>query len=704
VSLSPVKQLWPLALRVSSIFAGLLVHAGVHAQSAPLFREVHTIAAPTVAAPVEHQFNITTAGAYQVTLTDLGALLTPSAPLTSVSLALTSGSTIVGTPLQAAGSLKFNATPGTYIVHVLGTPGSGTGSGAIGIAVTSNPGNSQVAAFSDQLQVPPQPLPSSEDVLEDTFAVSAQGSYQVKLTDLQLPQSLTTLTLALTAQGSASLLTTLPDPNSGQHATVTLQSGVTYSIFAIGQASAQAIGGLYSVVVTSVADGSVVYSKTRPIGGVTDLGPVALVAGSSNTLRIADLAFPAALTQLGAVVIQNGTVAATLSAPNTTQQFPATGGTYEAFALATPAASPGVGSYSVQVLPPSGAAALSVARAVTVPGNALTAYNFDTSIPAAGAYVAGLQNFSVPAPLVSVSLAAAQGGALVGALLKGAGSLNLNALSPGPITLLVIAQSAPNSGGLFDVNLTSAGSTTLLFDATQGVGSYFVSRKVTVTTAGNYDVTANDVGFPANFANFAVAITQGANTLGSIFGMGQITFAGTPGDYFVNFLAQPSSTANAGTYALNVAPSPPTISLSSSASNVAQGGVVTLTWSSQSATTCTASSGWSGTQSTSGTFPSGALTAATTFTLTCTGNGGSTSKSVTVTVDPPAKSGGGGGGALDGTLLLMLAGLLGLRIPRPSRPVRGRRENRRATRLLDSAMKRWAGPQAERDPPAITHP
>jgi len=66
---------------------------------------------------------------------------------------------------------------------------------------------------------------------------------------------------------------------------------------------------------------------------------------------------------------------------------------------------------------------------------------------------------------------------------------------------------------MFGVDLTSSGTNTLLFDATQGVGTFFVSRKITVTTAGNYDVTASDVGFPASFANFEVAVTQGTSTL-----------------------------------------------------------------------------------------------------------------------------------------------------------------------------------------------
>lgn len=58
-----------------------------------------------------------------------------------------------------------------------------------------------------------------------------------------------------------------------------------------------------------------------------------------------------------------------------------------------------------------------------------------------------------------------------------------------------------------------------------------------------------------------------------------------------------------------------------------------LQWSSANATSCTASSGWTGSKATSGTETRGPLTVATTFTLQCTGSGGDSSPdSVTVNI------------------------------------------------------------------------
>jgi hypothetical protein len=75
----------------------------------------------------------------------------------------------------------------------------------------------------------------------------------------------------------------------------------------------------------------------------------------------------------------------------------------------------------------------------------------------------------------------------------------------------------------------------------------------------------------------------------------------------------------------------PTATLSADPTSVAPGTTSTLTWSSTDATACTASGGWTGALATSGTQASAALSADTTFSLTCSGDGGS-SQAATATV------------------------------------------------------------------------
>ena len=67
-------------------------------------------------------------------------------------------------------------------------------------------------------------------------------------------------------------------------------------------------------------------------------------------------------------------------------------------------------------------------------------------------------------------------------------------------------------------------------------------------------------------------------------------------------------------------------------STVQTGGVSSLTWTSENATSCVASGAWSGTKSVSGTQSTGAISTNSTYVLTCTGLGGKASQSTTVTV------------------------------------------------------------------------
>jgi hypothetical protein len=78
-----------------------------------------------------------------------------------------------------------------------------------------------------------------------------------------------------------------------------------------------------------------------------------------------------------------------------------------------------------------------------------------------------------------------------------------------------------------------------------------------------------------------------------------------------------------------------TASLTANPTTVAKGGSSTLAWSSNNATTCTASGGWSGTLAPSGSQSSGPISTTTTYSISCSGPGGaSPTASATVTVPP----------------------------------------------------------------------
>lgn len=87
------------------------------------------------------------------------------------------------------------------------------------------------------------------------------------------------------------------------------------------------------------------------------------------------------------------------------------------------------------------------------------------------------------------------------------------------------------------------------------------------------------------------------------------------------------------TVTVNATPAP-VVDVSVSPSSVDLGQSATLIWSSSDATSCTASGGWTGARSTSGS-ETVSPDATSSYTLSCNGGGGSASDSVTVTVNQP---------------------------------------------------------------------
>jgi len=343
----------PAVRALCSLLLAIAALGGMSADFAQtaLVNDVHTVTTSTSPPAVEHDFTITSAGTITVTLSDLGAALTPSAPLASVEMAVTQGNTIVGTPniLTSTGSITINATANaTYILHVIGTPGTTLGSGPIEEDVTDS-GGSKLYSFIDALEYPPQQQSNSVATLDDTFTAPATGTYTVTLTDLQFPAALQSALLLL-ADNTTGQATPLTSAGSAQ---ATLNSGDNCALLVIGQEASSASGGLLSVSLTPPSGvGAFFSTKVIPIGGVTleqssltTNGVLNLGAGST-TITINDLQFPQALSAAGVAVIGgNGqsvtggtypTITSSTTTHTVSQSFTASAGSYQVFGYAQP--------------------------------------------------------------------------------------------------------------------------------------------------------------------------------------------------------------------------------------------------------------------------------------------------------------------------------------------------------------------------------
>lgn len=677
--------------------------------------DVRTVAAATTGVPVEHDFDATAGATYYVTLTDLGTQFNPSQPLASLKLAITTNDALVNlTPISGANALpstttlvvdgtnavstngvataSFTAmTTGAYRFHIIGVPTSGNAPGPIGLVISATQGGAALQSWSDSIGLPGAPPPTAEGVLQQSFTVTATGAYQISVTDLALPQALQGPPQLLVLQGG-SIVAILPDPsnNNALSKALTLQSG-TYQIFAVGLAATNATGGLFSasVLPASVGGGMPAFAWAVPVGSTIAVGGAAqLTTGLQYSLVLTDLAFPAALAQVAAAAVDlsQGTAAATLTTSGT-QAFTAggtSGDTYQIYAVAKAAATPGAGSYSTQIRNSGGTAVTAAAQALTTSTSALQAYSFTANVPAAGSYTATLTDLQIPALLASADFALVQGGVIVGAARTSPGSITATlAAGTASLTLLAIAQ--PGVGGsLMDLSVSDS-SDNLVFDQPQGVGVAFKPTQISITTKGTYQFTLADLAWPASFSQnggqLTGILTQGGSVIGEFFGGGTLSSISvtSAGNYYLSIIATPTGPDQEGTYALNVsaAPAAPTVNLSADATSVASGGTVHLIWTTTGASSCVASGGgWMGTftgaQAASDSVTSPAITAITTFMLTCTGAGGQTAGSVTINIASSSSS-SGGGGALDEALLVALGLCVALRRARWRAPFGARR-------------------------------
>jgi len=138
----------------------------------------------------------------------------------------------------------------------------------------------------------------------------------------------------------------------------------------------------------------------------------------------------------------------------------------------------------------------------------------------------------------------------------------------------------------------------------------------------------------SNFHYWASTLASGASTNSHVN-----VFLGTERGGTINSGGGDYDAAGAVVALQMLSSSPPTLSLESSASSVAAGATVQLTWNSANSSVCRADGAWTGVRARSGTETSGALTAGDkTFTLTCDGPGGRVARSVKVAVAAPTQT------------------------------------------------------------------
>jgi hypothetical protein len=639
--------------------AVLLISAlAAHAQATnPLPPETRLVAASGAPAPTEETFTITATQDLVATFTDLQ---TP-APLSSASIVVTQGATIVGmttwAPPAPTATVSLPGAVGQYTLRVIGTPGTtyNVGTFTVCVAPKGTPTACiQDASIAGNITVQSAPANPTVSTLSMTLTVATGGAYTFTYADHQFPVALTVAPSLLLFQGTTPIA--LPVPASP--ATIQLNPG-SYTLLAVAQADATAKAGLYGISITGPAGVAPLLNSAFAVGSLAPPSQPNNPSAQNLTLSVTDFAFPVALNSAAAIVT-SGAMNFGIATVGAASSFAAPAGPLQVWSYGTAGAS--AGTYEVDLA--SSSTSVLQADFGVANGTAL-AYAYVSPKPlAAGSYQATGNDFQFPAALQGLQFAVAQGGTIL-AKASAAGAVNFTAAAA-PVVLLVDATTPTNGNGLFDVNVQTVGTAPqIVFDQTQGVSAagVFTTQTINLGTSGNFDVTLTDLQFPAQFANLALLVSNGGAVLGKIYGGGTFTIAATPGAYQLNFVATPGAAATGaqpqyGMYGVQIVNSAPTVTLTASPTTVTAGAATTLTWTSTNATTCTASGGaFTGSKSTSGNV-SLAVSATTMYSLSCTGAGGSDAQSVTVTATAAAAGSGGHGGG--GEINFTLLGLLGM--------------------------------------------
>jgi hypothetical protein len=220
------------------------------------------------------------------------------------------------------------------------------------------------------------------------------------------------------------------------------------------------------------------------------------------------------------------------------------------------------------------------------------------------------------------------------------------------------ADSCTASGGWTGSRATSGTFTTIALASTttftltcSNAAGGSTSRSVTVTVASatpapTVTFSVNPTTVPLNgsatlsWTTSNATSCTGSGGLSGWAGSKQTSGSQNVGPFVASTTFTLSCTGAGGTTQRNAVVSllgAPTLTFTALPTSVSSGASSTLTWASTNANSCTASGAWAGNKGTAGTQSTGALTATSAFTLSCSGDGGTVQQTanVTVTGAPP---------------------------------------------------------------------
>jgi len=262
-----------------------------------------------------------------------------------------------------------------------------------------------------------------------------------------------------------------------------------------------------------------------------------LTAAGNYSVTLRDLAAPAALQSLRAIVTRDLEVVAELEVTYPTTQgaplvaatdtFAGTPGLYRVHVLGSIASGTAGGTFGISVAPAAGGGAVfEAADAIAAnegPGANQSVLQTTFSTTTAGTYQLVLADHQFPAALASTDVLLLRRTATTPTIvLTAAGSFNAN--SGDTYELIIIATADANLAGLYSVSVNGGAPATTAYRSDNAVGQLPPATPVTIASSGSYALTVTDLAFPEPLSAIAVGVTQNGAFIGSRSAAGSSTF------------------------------------------------------------------------------------------------------------------------------------------------------------------------------------
>jgi plastocyanin len=265
-----------------------------------------------------------------LSVTDLGY----PTPLTSVGVALTSGSTLLATQTTSGSVPNFQAPAGSISVWQFAQSSSGQpGVYNVAVASTSNPalyGNTQVV----------NPSATSGQTFAFVADLPTAGSYTLAVTDYEFPAALASPPTAIVAQNGVAL-------------TQSSSGGFTASagniVIVVNAAAPSSGSGIFGVTVsTGGSTPQVLLNQTQSVGATFTTQSVTVGASGNYDVTLTDLKFPGNFSDLAVLVSQGSQILGKIYGGGTFT-ISVVPGTYDFTVVDTPSTTDNYGLYALHV-------------------------------------------------------------------------------------------------------------------------------------------------------------------------------------------------------------------------------------------------------------------------------------------------------------------------------------------------------------------